>query len=368
MSRFRFELASARDDAGLRRRMAQDWMQGRLSVSFRREPSYFAGCDVQGECVQVIKCTDLDTGEIIGMGSRALKTVFLNGLPGRAGYLSDLRSHPAYRNGTLLARGYRFLRELHEASPVPLYYTVILEGNARALNSFLGCRAGLPHYRDCGRILTPAIHLDLDRRKIPVAGVRFERGRADQLGAIADFVRRRYAEKQLAPLWRADDFGATPLRGLSGHDFYLAVRAGRIVGTVAAWDQRAFRQTHVEQYSPGLRFIRPCYNLLARLTPLKPLPRPGSMVPYFYLSFVAVEDNDPEIFRGLLGELYRDRRRGPWHYFIAGLHERDPLSAVLREYRSILSAGRLFVVHYEDGAEAFARLDARVPYLEMATV
>jgi len=76
--RFRFDLATAADDAQLRQRMAEDWMRGNLSISFRREPSYFAVCPVRGVATQVIKCTDSKTGQIVGMGSRSLRMAYIN--------------------------------------------------------------------------------------------------------------------------------------------------------------------------------------------------------------------------------------------------------------------------------------------------
>ena len=368
-SRFRFDLATEEDDGQLRQRMAEDWMRGPLSLSFRREPSYFAACCVQGEGMQVIKCTDLARGRIAGMGSRSLRTVFLDGQPARVGYLSDLRAHPDYRHRTLLARGYRFLHQLHEADPAPIYFTVILDGNTAALRALTGGRAGLPLYRDLGRILTPGVHLDLPKRRLREPGLRFERGRERRLPEILAFLCRWQREKQFAPIYSAADFGTHRLRDLRIQDFLLAVRGDRIVGCCAAWDQRGFRQTHIEQYSPALAAVRPVYNLAARLLPLKPLPSPGSLIPYFYLSFAAVEENDVRVFRALLREMYMERRGGPWHYFIAGLHERDPLAAALDDYRKIGAAGRLFAVHFEDGVGAFAALDRqRVPYVEMATV
>jgi hypothetical protein len=371
MNRFDFALATPDDDAQLRARMAEDWMQGDISVSFRREPSYFAGCHVQGKSVQIIKCTERQTGRIIGLGSRLINTVFLNGEPKQLGYLADLRCHPDYRQGMLLARGYKFLRQLHEENPVPLYYSVILEGNETARQNLIGGRAGLPQYRDIGRILTPAIHLDLPKPEIRVPGVRFERNgvtRNIPFPEILNFVQTWQSKKQFAPYYQLEDFNSPRLLGLKPEDFYLAFRGNQLVGIVAAWDQRAFRQTHIERYSPQLTLARPFYNLLAQMTPLKPLPAPGKMVPYFYLAFVAIEENNPEIFRGLLRALYRDRLSGSWHYFIAGLHENDPLVTVLKEYRRIEAAGRLFVIYYPDGEAPFHQLDGRVPYMEMATV
>ncbi len=370
MTDFQFSLATPEDDKQLRQRMAEDAMKGNISVSFRREPNYFAGCQVQGESFQILKCTEKTTGKIVALGSRLITTKFINGKPEKIGYLADLRVNPDYRKTTLLARGYRFLRQLHEADPVPLYYSVILDGNTAALNNLLGGRAGLPQYSDLGLILTPAIHLDFPKPEIKIPGVSFRRATREQLPEIIAFVNNWYSQKQFAPYYRLEDFNTPRLLGLKAEDFYVAIASdNRIVATAAAWNQADFRQTHVEGYSGPLATIRPFYNLLAKLSPLKPLPGPGAKVPYFYLAFVAVENNDGELFRGLLRSLYRDRLpRDSSHYFIAGLHEDDPLSAILKEYRRIEAAGRLFAVRYPDGEEFFGKLDGRIPYIEMAAV
>jgi hypothetical protein len=367
-SQFRFEIATEADDPQLRRRMAEDWMRGGLSVSFRREPSYFTACCVQGRQTQVIKCTELKSNRIIGMGSRAMRTVFLNGVPSQVGYLSDLRCHPDYRNGTLLARGYRFLRQLHQAEPVPLYFTMILDGNQSAMRALMGRRAGLPAYCDLGRVLTPAVHLDLPKWRLGSPGVSFQRAGRQHLRDLLHFLHRWHALKQFAPFSSLQDFASPRLRDLRPEDFFLAIRNDRMVACCAVWDQRSFRQTHIEEYSPGLDALRPTYNFAARYLPLKRLPSPGGVIPYFYLSFVAVEENDLGLFRCLLRHVYREMRSGPWHYFIAGLHERDPLSMALADYRRIEAAGRLFVVHYEDSGAYESLEPGRIPYVEMATL
>src|SRR5438876_460202 len=48
MSRYRFDLATPADDADLRRVLAETPMPGAITVSFRREPSYFHGAVVAG--------------------------------------------------------------------------------------------------------------------------------------------------------------------------------------------------------------------------------------------------------------------------------------------------------------------------------
>jgi hypothetical protein len=362
-SRFRFELAGPADDADLRELMAQGRMEGRIAVSFRREPSYFAGCAVQGDGAQVIKCMEVATGRLVGHGCRSTLEVFVGGKPARIGYLSDLRSFASYRGGTLLARGYRYLRELHDADPVPFYYTVIYEGNEQAVSNLVGGRAGLPVYLDHGRILTPAIRLDLPRRELRLPGLRITGATAAQLPEIIAFLNHWQSGRELAPVRHQAQFApGGRYSGLRAEDFLLALDdAGRIAGTLAIWDQAAIRQTHVERYSRGLALARPLYNLAAHVLPFKPLPPVGARVPYVYLACACTREQEVATFRVLLRAAYRRLRSTGAHYAILGLHETDPLAAALRDYRSIAAAGRLYLAHYADSP---APPRGGIPYVE----
>jgi len=79
-AQFQITLADRADEAALRRRMAEDHMQGDMVLSFRREPNYFLGCSVQGDQSQIIKCTDSKSGRIVGLGARHTTRLFINGL------------------------------------------------------------------------------------------------------------------------------------------------------------------------------------------------------------------------------------------------------------------------------------------------
>jgi hypothetical protein len=364
MSRFEFSLAGLADDPQLRARMAADVMEGSIAVSFRREPSYFSGCRLQGDATQVVKCVDTAAGHIVGLGSRSTALAFVDGRRERIGYLSDLRLAPEFRRGSLVARGYRMLRRLHAADPVLFYTTVIYEGNRLAFAALVGCRAGLPRYVDWGRLLTPAIKLDFAVRQAQLAGVTLERGNAARLPQIVEFLNRERSRKQFAPVVDAAQFGNGRLAGLRPEAFFLALRGGRIVGTLAAWDQSGLRQTHVERYPAALRLIRPLYNALAALSPLKPLPSPGERIPYVYLACAATEDDDVSLFRFLIRAAHESLRHGPWSFAIAALHEADPLAPVLSEFRCVPAAGRLFAVHYPEESLAIDPVARRVPCLE----
>lgn len=365
-SRYKFVLAGPDDDADLRALMAAGRMEGSIAVSFRREPSFFAGSVVQGDGTQVIKCMEADTGKLAGHGCRSTLEAFVGGRRQRIGYLSDLRSFASYRGGTLLARGFRYLRELHDADPVPFYYTVIYEGNDQAVANLVGGRVGLPNYLEYGRILTPALRLDLPRRELTLPGIRVTRAEPAQLPAVVEFLNQWQAARELAPVRDVSHFApGARYSGLGARDFLLAMDGDRIAGTLALWDQSAIRQTHVERYSRPLALARPLYNAAAHLLPLKPLPPLGGRVPFVYLACACVRDHDSALFRVLLRAAYRQLRRTSAHYAIPGLHESDPLAAVLDDYRSIPAAGRLYLAHYADSPSPSRQ---GVPYVEAGCI
>ncbi len=95
MSQFRFEVATANDDAELRHVLAATPMPGLISVSYRREPSYFGASVVSGGFHQVLAVRDAEANRIAGFVFRSVRTMFVNGRPEPVGYLSGLRTCPS---------------------------------------------------------------------------------------------------------------------------------------------------------------------------------------------------------------------------------------------------------------------------------
>jgi hypothetical protein len=368
MARVVLEPATAADDAALRRLLARSPMDGAIRVAFEREPSYFGAVRVQGPFAQVILARDVETGEAIAVGARTVKPAFVNGRPRDVGYLSDLRVLPAYRGGTLLARGYRLIRALHADGRTDLYYTVIAADNGPALAALTGGRAGLPAYRDLGAFLSPAITLGR-RAPAPGAGVEIVPGTAVPLDAIVDCLNEHGRAKQFAPVYHRDDFGPEGrFPGFRVEDFAVALSGGRVVGTLGRWDQRAFKQTRVVGYRGPLRLLRPLYNAGAPALGRPRFPRPGETLASFFAGFIAVEGNDVRTFRALLRHVYNAAAGGPHGWMLVGLHADDPLTAALDDYRCAPYRGRLFCVDFGDGAAAWRALDGRVPHVEVATL
>jgi len=368
MPRYIISQADAPDDDDLRQRMREDILSGAISTTFRREPNFYFGTDVQGNNGIVLKFTDSTTGEVVAIGTRTLISAYLNGTETQIGYLCDLRGTQRVRSGSLLARGFQKLKSIHYSDPISLYYTMILSENTQAINALTGARAGLPHYRDMGKFFTPTIHLDRKRFHRFNKSLSIVSATHVPLTQLVQFINAQYKRFQIAPKVIETDLLSARYRGLQLDDIYVALRGDTIVGCVACWDQSSFKQIHVENYHGTLKHTRVLYNIFARLGPYKALPSAGERLSFFYLALIAIENDDPSVFRDLLEAVYADRRQSQWHFFIAGLHERHPLVSELRRFRHIPTEGNMYIAHWEDGVQQFEMLDERPPHFEIAAL
>lgn len=362
-------LATSADDDALRQAVGKAPMPGWIRLAYAREPSFFDAQRVGHSFSQTILGEEGDG--LLGFGCRGIRPVYVNGTPCDIGYLSGLRASEEARLPMGLARGYRFLHELHADGRVPVYLSTIIDANDEAKTVLTSQRAGLPVYLDQGRFLTYAVALSPRRapRVVPVAGVSIREGQDVSARAIADFLNRVGRARQFFPVVKPGDFGTPYLRGLSPTDFAVALSGERIVGVVAKWDQSAFKQVNVCGYSGKARLLRGPMNLALKAIGYVPLPSPGSELRMLHAAFPCVEGDDPAVLQVLLGHLCEANRYAGFHSLVIGFHERDPLRHGLAGFLKFEYVSRLYVVAWEDGkpfADSLAR--DRVPHLEPATL
>jgi hypothetical protein len=375
VSRYRFELASAADDADLRRVLAETPMPGPITVTFQREPSYFDAAVVEGDFRQVLACRDGNNGPIVGFGARAIDERYVNGRPEPVGYLSGLRLLEAHRNLGLVARGYAYLRRLHEDGRTRLYVTTIAAGNEQAIRLLTSGRAGLPAYHFAGRYHTMALPIGRGRRYVGAQDsprgandVQVRPARPDDLPDVLAFLQAVGPGRQLFPRYQAGDFfnPSGALRDLAAYDLLLAFRAGKLVGTLGAWDQAGFKQTIVAGYGSYLRWLRGLYNCWAGLRGRPRLPQPGQALRYLTAALPVVAGDDAVVFKALVDALLC--RTPAAEYLLIGLAEGDPLLAVLRSYRGVCYTTNVYLVCWQDGDELRASFDGRPLYLELGSL
>jgi hypothetical protein len=367
MIRYRIELASPDDDADLRHILAATPMPGAISVSFRREPSYFAGARVDGRFLQVLAARRVDTGRLVGFGCRSILPRFVNGRPEAVGYLSTLRILREHRNRGLMARGHAYLRRLHRDGRTRLYLVTIAEGNRGAEALLTSRRANLPSYRFAGRFHTMAMPLaSRPGRPRTADGIQIRPASSEELPQVVEWLRAEGPRRQFFPLYDNNDFAGDEgiFKDLEVDDILLARRDRQIVGVLAGWDQTGFRQTVVHGYGRLMGALRPAYNAWARWRGLPPLPAPGERIRCLTASLPVVHRDDPQVF-GALVDAMRARAAGRHSYLMLGLHESDPLLSAARRWRATWYTTRLYLVCWDDGEALRSGLDGRPPYLEL---
>jgi hypothetical protein len=329
------ELATEADDTELRRLLRETPMTGRIRLTLEREPSFFAAARVEAERHHTVCARDAGSGRVLGMGSRSVRQLWVNGRPLRVGYLSQLRVAQAQvpRGGHLVRAGFRLLANTRAADEAPFDLTTIVVDNTPARRLLEAGKPGLPRYRPVEPFVTMLLPVRArggrrgERPVRPGAGARHGHG----LDAY-----------QFAPVWSSDElqrFG--PAHERSGN-------------CLAIWDQRSFKQAVVRSYAPWLR----------RFRWLAGLPKPGTVLPVAALVALAMNDAEPAAFLDLLDEALAAAGGTDCRWLMLALAARHPFAnLVRRRYRPLVYDSLLYLVH-DPGVTV--ELDGRVAHVEVS--
>jgi hypothetical protein len=360
-----FDLAAPEDEAEVRRLLGENPLPGEVTVALEREGAGAAAGDLEGDFHQLLVARQAGSGRLVGMASRAVAEVFLNGRPRRVGYLGQLRlAAPWRRRRRFLQSAFGFLRRLHEDGRAPFYFASLMADNRAAHRLLTAGLPGLPVFCELAELVTLVVPVPVAvpaavrwRRRPPP--VPLETGSRQRLDETAACLERHARRHQLARRWTAADL-LSPRRtpGLSPEDFVLATDGTRVIGCAALWDQRSFKQTRVVAYAPALARLRPWLNLAAPWLGTPRLPAVGEVLRQAFVSHLAVDGDQPEVALALVEALCRRAARRRLDYLVLGLPAASPLLPVLRrrlrprEIHSVLHA-----VHWAEDEGARKLLD-----------
>ena len=365
----RFDLAGPKDEPGIQRLLHRTPLAGGIRLSLERQPSAFVANAVGSEQIQILVGRGPANGEVAAMGVRGVMDWYCNGVPGRIGYLGQLRVDPCYRaRPRLLLQGYAKLRELHEADGATLIYaTTISADNVAARRILEASIEGMPRYRHIDDLITFVIATHAGSRRCR-GSVEIANADSGDLEEIERCLARYGTRRQFSPVWsRRVLSNGDRMRDLGVEDFVVARGNSGVVGCLALWDQRKFKQTVVRGYSRRLACARPAANVLSRLTGSPRLPPVGAQLAMAYVSHVAVGDGDPEILEALLRRALDRAAERNIELVALGFSRRNVLAQVVargfwaREYHS-----RIYVAFWPDGAGAADAIEDLPCHLEVA--
>ena len=347
-----FSVATREDDADIRRLLRENALGGWVRLALEREPDAFAADFGLSRSHAFIVARERATGEAIGICEQSVRDAFIDGEIRQLPYLGSLRVAPSYRRRIRVLRGgFAAVRALlGNRAALPYALTAITADNHAAQRVLCAGLPGLPRYRPAGMLSTFAL-----RTAITAVPSEVEPATSADLPAIAVLLQRAYRRFQFAPVWRAADIARLLATGGLRIDDFLVVRRGPgLRGCLAVWDQSIARQTVVRDYVPWLGRLRPLINLAAPLASLPRLPAPGSTLAQVYLSHVAVEDDDPAVFRALLAAGSTLARKRGFEIALIGFAAGHPFAAVVARARPITYRSLLYLVHWPDAELAIS--------------
>ena len=375
MPKSTLRLATPADDPALRNLLRASPMPGSISLSYEREPDYFITAGMEGSLSQTVVNVENETGVILGTGTRVILPMYLNGQVRETGYFGHLRvnfERPwGLSFGRELARSFRKMHDLHADGRAPFYLMSVISDNSPARRILTSDLPGMPHARPYTRMFTYAIAPRQLRREIPLPkGLQLGRGTTELIPEILACLQRSGQQKQFSPVWSSETtFSPTRTPNLRPEDFLVALSGSRVLGCLALWDQTSFKQTVVRGYSGGMARMRPLINWLARFIDLPHLPKMGEQIPYCFASHLAIDHDDAGVFASLLRAAYNGTIRKGFHYFMLGLAESHPFRPLLtRNYLHITYSSQIYLMAWDDGLDAVARVDNRIPGLEIAVL
>ena len=334
----------------LRDLLARNMMSGEISLGFRREPSYFAACQLDGDESQTIVCRKLENNKIVGLGSRSVRDRYVDGQAERIGYLSTLRLDQEHRRSGLVARGFRFFKGLDEdrkdSYHAKFYVTTIADGNAAAEQTLVGGRAGLPHYHRIATWNTYSLSMRRCRWR-PIPGVEVRPVRESELGLVVCYLNTIGATRNLFPKYRVEDFDprSGTFRDMERSQLFVAWDGDDILGTFGLWDQSAFKQVVVEGYASWLRCIRFFYNAWAYWKSEPNLPKPGAILKHIVGSLLVVSNDRADVANLLVSKACNAYSKTPCRLLL-GFDSRCPLSTSFASRASHVYATGVYLVSW----------------------
>lgn len=335
--RFDFAVASHNEDVEIRSLLRENPMEGSISLSFEREPNYFADGINPFEAKRTIVARE--RGRVVCMGSCAVRRRFVEGNERSVGYLGGLRLAASHAGQTeILRAGYEFFHQLELESPADFYFTSIASDNRRARRLLERGLPGMPVYEFVGELVTlmlPAKWLFRRTSKSGLSGLT-----PDALSKRLNDNNRNY---QLAPVWSADELEILSDLGLQRHKFF---RCGDASG--ALWDQSCFKQTVIRRYASGLGKFRPAANAWAWMTGGIRLPALGEQIRNAYVSHIIAGDTERDLPQ-LLRLLQSVAGHAGLELLTIAFAADDPRLNVVREISKAREYyTRIYLVHWSD--------------------
>lgn len=357
-----YRLATESDNEKILQLINSTPQQGLLKLNFERSPNYFFGSAISSQHYFVVIAENPNNMQIDGVASIGVRKAYVNGVIKSVTYVNDLRISEAWRGGRMLLMLYKKSREYMTKSE--LIQFVIMQENVKSISAVTYGRAGMPRCYPFGKLTTYIVSTAFDFAKASTLNIR--KANNSDIDKIQRFFDAHAPRKQFFPAYEFDQIESNPYyRGITIHDYYIALSNNKIIGMCGVWKQKNFKQTKIISYPKWMSLTRPLYNLWCNVCGGLPLPKKGKAADYVMLHTILVKDDDSSILKNLLKHIRMDLSKNNEKTMILGLCFGDPLQQALRGFKFKNIHSLHYLASYE--TDPREQLDNQLPmYLEIA--
>jgi predicted N-acetyltransferase YhbS len=317
--------ANEADNEGLLALTRAAPMAGTIALRIDRDPDFFALLRMRGESIVYAAVRGR---EVIGCISAALRTVYISGVPETAAYVGDMKVHPRFSGSRIALRLIQALEAHLRLSGIDLCFSVVADGNQRAMPLFEG-RLGIPPWASLGRFVVK----ELLPSPFQGSAGRYDIRAAEphDLTAVARLLDRFHRSRQFAPRLTEEEIAVTLRRSEEGPVSMTVVarKNGGIVATLSLLDTAAVKRNVLLSAPRSARAAVALLRLLAAPFPGFCVPRVGDPLRLLTVRHFACEDGHEEALRLLVQRARREAFRNRFTFLVLGLHESDPLRKLL---------------------------------------
>jgi hypothetical protein len=124
----------------------------------------------------------------------------------------------------------------------------------------------------------------------------------------------------------------------------------------------------VRGYNGSLARWRKVINVFSRYIGVPYLPEQNTPLKYSYASHLAIDNDDPVVFKALLRAMYNHTLEQGYSYFMIGLAKSHPFRKIVESYRPLTYISQIYLVNWDAEDDLLSKLDGRIPGLEIAVL
>ncbi|MCF8018017.1 MAG: GNAT family N-acetyltransferase [Vallitaleaceae bacterium] len=359
---FEFREASMNDGAKMLEILEEPDFQGNISIIYTRRPNPVISFKAEGNDVIIMICQKADTKEMVGFGVCTIREHYIHGKLVNVGYLSGLRIKKAYRNiPFLLMDAYQELIERISNKGITWLYTTVLDDNAKVQQMFEKKRKSFPYYIPISNYKVFCVTTRLKKKS--TALYEHKTATKEDIPRLLEFVNAKGSQQDLYPKITIEDLLGETRLNLHFSHYYISIdlEDGNIIATFYVWRQHTTKQHILYKYNGMYKFLKHVGPLLPYFGYPK-LPKEGTELKYYYLSYFAYEEEKilvaEELIRYIASVIDSN-------YFLIGMVETDPLFQVMEKMAKITYGSKVYMVDYVKSEDSIRRIESlHTPYIE----